>query len=756
MNDLRVISHQQKKRNFKRNILIGAISLVSIIHIGVNFLSEIRFEITIISWLISTIGVIIIIQISNLRNLKLQEELQKQIYNQEKRSQRQTALAKLSTRLATSLSEKEIYREVVQHLNVVQGYDHVAIFLKEKDSDNRILGSYVGGFDFQDTVSIPPNMGVSGKPLLTGKLQYTPDVSKNSNYIPGLGQGSEIDVPIIFDEEIFGVIVVENHHIEAFTQNDFTMLSTASDQAALAINNTRLLESEKKRRREAEILRNAANAVNSDLELPVLLDRILTQLSEVVPYDSASIFLQEEDYLYAKAVRGLPFPEEVLGNQFPADDPLFQMVLGSKEPIIIGNIHESAIFQGWGGTEVMSSWMGIPLQVGLDILGILTIDHKEINAYNKETMEFARIFANQAAVALQNAQLYQSAKNSADLLMILHQASQKITGASFDPERTYSTIHEAACQLMPCEAFSISILDESKKEIEAVYLYDREGRSPSVRIPASQGLSGHIIASGKPLLIHDYLESEQMQEIHVIHFGHSDHIRAFIAVPMILGNKVVGMLSSQSYLPHKYTTQDRQMLEVLAAHAAVAIDNSHLFAQIQQLAITDSLTGVYNRRYFFDAAQLEFHRSTRYRRPLSIIMVDLDNYKTINDVHGHLIGDLALKDFSKLLTDHIRETDILGRYGGDEFSILLPETDKNQAMEIAERLKELVSKTQIIIDQTRFYTTISVGVSSINDRVTNFSQLLLSADMALYDAKKGGRNRVCFREWPIQDEDSEM
>jgi GAF domain-containing protein len=447
------------------------------------------------------------------------------------------------------LSEKEICQEVVQHLNVVQGYDHIAIFLKEKDSDNRILCAYIGDFDFQGSVSIPLNMGLSGKPIITGKLKYTPDVGCNPNYIPGLGQGSEVDIPIIFDEEIFGVIVVENYHVDAFSVNDFTMLSTASDQTALAINNTRLLETEKKRRREAEIFHNATNAVNSDLELNVILDRILNQLSEVVPYDSASIFLLEEENLNAKAVRGLPKPEEVLGKQFPAADPLFQMVLESKEPIIIGNIHENEIFQGWGGTEEISSWMGIPLKVGKVILGILTIDHKENNSYNQEKMEFARIFANQSAVVLKNAQFYQDAKNSAELLLILHQASQKITGASFDPERTYSTIHEAACQLMPCEAFSISILYEPKNEIEAVYLYDREGRAPSVRIPANQGLSGYIISTGKHLLIHDFLDSENMHDIQVVHFGHPDHIRAFIAVPMILGNKVVGMLSSQSYLP---------------------------------------------------------------------------------------------------------------------------------------------------------------------------------------------------------------
>jgi diguanylate cyclase (GGDEF)-like protein len=211
---------------------------------------------------------------------------------------------------------------------------------------------------------------------------------------------------------------------------------------------------------------------------------------------------------------------------------------------------------------------------------------------------------------------------------------------------------------------------------------------------------------------------------------------------MKLGEKIVGMLSAQSYLPHDYTNQDHQMLEMLAAHAAIAIDNAHLFAQVQHLAITDSLTNVYNRRYFFEIANNEFSRSLRYRKPLSIIMIDLDNYKEVNDQYGHIIGDNALKVISKTFADNIRQTDILGRYGGDEFCILLPETNITQAAELAERLKTLTKELIIHIDQATFSITISAGVSCSDISTKDFSELLLSADIALYQAKKNGRNQI--------------
>jgi len=339
-------------------------------------------------------------------------------------------------------------------------------------------------------------------------------------------------------------------------------------------------------------------------------------------------------------------------------------------------------------------------------------------------------------------------KYTAEKLMILHEASQKIISASFDPQETYKAIHEAADQLMPCEAFCITILSKSRDEIEAVYLVDRNGQAPPIKISADRGLSGYVISTGKPLLVDDYLTSTKIKEIDVEHFGSPDHIRAFIAVPMRLGTEIIGILSAQSYQPHEYTIEDQKMLEMLAGHAAIALNNANLFNKMQHMAITDSLTDVFNRRYLYEMAGQEFSRSRRYDHDLSVIMLDLDYFKNINDTHGHYFGDLALKEIAQTLQENIRESDTLGRYGGDEFSILLPETDLPQAIEIAERLRSIVAEKPLKINNISFTMTISIGISSVNESIVDFSHLLISADMALYEAKNAGRNCVRSLEFP--------
>jgi diguanylate cyclase (GGDEF)-like protein len=699
----------------------------------------------VVTWLVSLLGSLIIIFLSYRQVGILREKLITQLAKSEKQSQHQTALASLSAGFATTLIEEEICQELAKRLYEIKGYEYVAIYLVDEKSKKRGLKANVGDLGLPDSMELEPGKGLNEAALTTKKLQYTPDVSISPKYIPGIGSGSEVDVPIQFDRKVLGVIVIENSELDAFGADDFSLLTTAADQAALAILNTRLLASEKQRRRQAEILRNATMMFGSDLDLDHVLSRILSQLGEVVPFSSACIFLHKDEALIARAEKGLPLPDVILGKKFSAEDRLFQKVLAEKRPILIDDVQLSGEFSGWGGTHDIRSWMGVPLNAGGKIIGILTLDNRHKNIYDQEKADFALIFANQAAIAIQNAQLYNAARTSADQLMVLHQASREITSSSFDPEKTYSTIHEAAKQLMPCEAFVISILNEAENIIEGVYLFDKNGRTPAIKIPKDQGLSGYIIRNGEPLLVHDYLESKEIAALPVKHFGNHDHIRAFIAVPMKLGDKIVGMLSSQSYFPHNYTHQDQQMLEMLAAHAAIAIDNAHLFTQIQHLAITDSLTNIYNRRYFFDVANKEFARSIRYKKPLSIIMIDLDNYKEINDRYGHITGDKALKVISGIIADNIRETDILGRYGGDEFSILLPETNIEQAVDLAERLKNLVRNTMIDIDQVKFSNTISVGVSCIGNHTKDLSDLLLYADIALYDAKLNGRNRVCLQ-----------
>lgn len=166
--------------------------------------------------------------------------------------------------------------------------------------------------------------------------------------------------------------------------------------------------------------------------------------------------------------------------------------------------------------------------------------------------------------------------------------------------------------------------------------------------------------------------------------------------------------------------------------------------ELKRLASIDFLTGLFNRRYFFDIALTEFQRSTRYNKPLSVIIFDIDHFKNVNDSHGHLAGDQALVQISKLIQEIIRKTDVAARYGGEEFVILLPENNQENALLFAERLRGLVESSPILYQSVEIHLTVSIGVAGVDDasQVENFDQLISCADQNLYKAKNSGRNQV--------------
>jgi diguanylate cyclase (GGDEF)-like protein len=292
---------------------------------------------------------------------------------------------------------------------------------------------------------------------------------------------------------------------------------------------------------------------------------------------------------------------------------------------------------------------------------------------------------------------------------------------------------------MPAEAFAITLLDEAHDEIEAVYLIDKDVRAAGFRVPSDQGLSGRVLALGKSIYIKD-IDAES--KITGIHFGSQAHARSILAVPLRLGDRIIGMLSAQSYQPDAYTTEDQYLLEMLAANTTIAIENTRLFKEIQWLAITDPLTGLYNRRGFFELGQREVERFRRFDRPFSAIMIDLDHFKQVNDTFGHAAGDLVLIELANRLRSKIRDIDVLGRYGGEEIVVILPETDLQGAALLAERLRAHIESAPIVTDRGPITITISAGVAEYKPTTPDLASLLDRADSAMYIAKQSGRNQV--------------
>lgn len=226
-----------------------------------------------------------------------------------------------------------------------------------------------------------------------------------------------------------------------------------------------------------------------------------------------------------------------------------------------------------------------------------------------------------------------------------------------------------------------------------------------------------------------------------------NRIQRALAAPMIAKGQTIGVIAVADLAPGKFDNRMLRLLELFADQAAIALENARLYAAIRQMAITDDLTGLYNRRGFFQLARREFERADRSARPLSVILLDIDHFKLVNDEYGHAIGDQVLHDIAETCQKHVRSIDVIGRYGGEELIVLLPDADLTTACIIAERLRQAISETQVQIHQStpaKFVRiTASMGIASKDHNIEQeLDQVIKQADALLYVAKQSGRNTI--------------
>ena len=383
---------------------------------------------------------------------------------------------------------------------------------------------------------------------------------------------STLIVPVRGGNEVMGTLNFLTFDADhTLLDRDIPLALTLGREAGEAIQNARLFEAAQRRAEEAETLREASNAVTSALNVDHVLDQIITNLDKVVPFDSCTVFLRVGEQLRIVAARGFDDSDKLLGQMYPLNDQLTMESYTTRKAIVLADAQVDPRFNGWGEAKHVRGWMGIPLFARGDVTGYLTIDSCTPNVYTQEDANLAQAFANQAAIAIENARLY---------------------------ERT------------------------------------------------------------------------------------------------------------------------------------------------EHMAITDPLTELYNRRYFFDLARNEFYRARRYGNPMALMMIDIDGLKLVNDTYGHQAGDKLIEFIGNRTRQVLRQADIPARYAGDEFIILLPETELDRAVRVGLRLKRGLNNGLEYADNQKIMVSVSIGVSALDQDCFSLEMMINRTDQALYAAKRSGRNRL--------------
>jgi diguanylate cyclase (GGDEF)-like protein len=219
-------------------------------------------------------------------------------------------------------------------------------------------------------------------------------------------------------------------------------------------------------------------------------------------------------------------------------------------------------------------------------------------------------------------------------------------------------------------------------------------------------------------------------------------LRSVIVTPLMSDGRVMGTFGLYSRHSNVYTHDDLRLLDAIATLASSAISNSMLYERTNELAIRDSLTGLYVRRYFYSRLKEEHRRALSSHKSLSVLMCDLDHFKSLNDQFGNQAGDLILTQFTQVLSKYT-EGAVVARYGGEEFAVIFPETPRQQALQWAEQIRAAVEETKFQVRRQDVRVTVSIGLASLPDDTLEIDALVHKADEALYAAKKAGRNQVC-------------
>ncbi len=564
--------------------------------------------------------------------------------------------------------------------------------------------------------------------------QRDPVFNEFCEVLRGEGLRTLVVVGLQVREKSYGALLLGFRDLRGFEPQELRVAMAIGNHMSVAIENWSLNRAAERREGELRILHRVAEALRSTFDLYAQIGILRHELKGLIGVTNFGLALQDTPESPLEVV--VPFESSgphgtVQGG--PASS-LAQYVQQTRQPLLVASeVQETT--QKLSLTAMnprIKTWCGVPLHFSDGSMGVLALaDMEREFAVTKSQFELVQLLAQEAAVAVENARLFKKEQRRASHLALLNELGRKASSV-LNPQELLPSICRQVRNAFGYDLARIEMMDPRQGELvveaEAGYGPELIGR----RIRKGEGLSGVAAETGEPVLANSVVKEPRYIPLH-------PGIRSALSLPLKYREELLGALSLESREVYAFSQQDVLTLRTLADQLAIALHNARVYQVALEQAITDGLTGLKTHRYFMEALDREWRRSTRAGYMFSIIMLDLDGFKLVNDRNGHLEGDKVLTAVARLLSDQVRQSNVVARYGGDEFAIMLPDTRTEQAEVLAERLRASIESDRYLAAHD---ITASFGIATFPVHGPTQEEILRVADSGMYLAKHQEGNRV--------------
>lgn len=470
---------------------------------------------------------------------------------------------------STTLDINTLIQEITDIIGNTLYSDNCGVLLLNDAQDTLTPHYSYRGSDIEKIgESLPVTKGISGKTVTTRRSIRVDDVSLEPSYHEVTSNTrSELCVPIISGPKIFGVLNVESQKVNAFTEKDERILNTIAGGMANAMERIQLFELEKKRRQQAEILREATSELTSSFERGKLFEDIFTSLERLIYFDSASIEIVNHGY--SEIIAGRHISKELIGLKYQTDPKKWRDRDKLRQPVIIQDVQADSRFVKFEATSYIRGWMGIPLIAQNKLIGFLNLDSKIPGFFNEEHAAIAQTFANQAAIAIENARLFELEQRRRKEAEHLSLATSSLT-ATLDINDLYENILDWLQKLASFDSASIMLNQGDKLRLVAKRNLPEEyhiGRE----FPFTSKWK-HIAENRKPLVIEDVLKDDIFEQ-----WTGTEYIRGWMSIAMFTQDTLIGFINLDSRTPGKYSEEHATQVQTFANQAATVIEKARIF-----------------------------------------------------------------------------------------------------------------------------------------------------------------------------------